>query len=300
MKRLLPFVCVGALGLVAYFGIPGSGGEGSDPARDAAVKLFNSLDEDQKKQVFLPLEDKDRYKEIFPATKRPGLAFSDLKPEQKKLAEAAVRSMTSNYGAERCFEVAKQTGEPQRFLTFYGEPGAGKPFAWRVATHHLTLIYAEFGKEGSGEFGPILLGGNPVKNLWDDEDKIAVALYGALTPEEVKSLPTKGGRGSGSPIGKGGVRIGDLNEKARTLARLLFDKRLDVFSPDRRKIMQDILKEEGGLDNLRLAVWGNLDKSFHDGNNYAWRIGNDRVTCDWETLDKNHLHMTIKAKKKAG
>ncbi len=298
MKR-----CLQALSLAAVCGLvwmsQSTGGAGTkDPSRSAALKLFESLDEEQKKQAVLPYDSKDKYVEIFPAQKRPGLAWSALKPEQKKLADAVIEAMTSKYGADICLQVAKQTGEPLRFVTFYGEPGMEKAFAWRVATHHLTLVYVEFGKEKGSEFGPILLGGNPVKDLWDAEDKIAVELYAALTPEEAKSVQAKGNNGSGAPIGKNGLRIGDLNEKAREQARKLMQKRLDVFADDRRALMDDILKQEGGLDNLRLAVWGDMGKSFKDSR-YSWRIGNERVTCDWQTIDKNHLHLCVKAKGKA-
>ena len=55
--------------------------------------------------------------------------------------------MTSEYGAKRCLEVAKQTSEKGRYVNFFGEPSADKPFAWRFAGHHLTLIHAEFGKD---------------------------------------------------------------------------------------------------------------------------------------------------------
>jgi hypothetical protein len=296
MKRILQLSAVAALcGLVFLSQTSGSAG-GKDPSRSAAVKLFESLDAEQKKQVVLPYDSKDKYAEIFPEQKRPGLPWAALSAEQKKLAEEVIQAMTSEYGAKRSFEIAKQTREGGRFLTFYGEPSADKPFAWRIASHHLTLVYAEFDK--SNEFGPILLGGNPVKDMWDEEDKIAQELYAALTPDEVKGVQSKANPGSGSSIGKTGLKIGDLNEKARVEARKLFQKRIDFFAADRRALMEDILKQEGGVDNLRLAVWGNMTKSFKDSN-YSWRIGNERITCDWQTVGREHLHLCVKAKGKA-
>src|SRR5262245_64252004 len=110
--------------------------------------------------------------------------------------------MTSEYGASRCLDAAKQTPDNRRYINFFGEPGTDKPFAWRIAQHHLTLIYAEFGKDKANEFGPILLGGNPVNKLWDDEEKIILELYAALSADEAKAVAKgKANLNSDQPVG---------------------------------------------------------------------------------------------------
>ena len=195
--------------------------------------------------------------------------------------------------------MAKQTSENGRYVNFFGEPAADQPFAWRIAGHHLTLLYVEFGKEKADEFGPILLGGNPVKTLWDEEEKVAIAFYAALSPEETKLAQAKGANaGSGSPIGKAGVRIGDLGEKPAALAQKLLAKRLDVLSADRRKKMEAVIAQTGGVENLRIAVWGEIAKSHLEGGNYHWRVGSDAIVCDWQTVGKNHIHMTLRGRPK--
>ena len=70
---------------------------------------------------------------------------------------------------------SEANGEGQRYVTFFGTPTADGPFAWRFAQHHLTLIYADFGKDKPNEFGPILLG-IPVGNL-------ASHLHGVTLPK---------------------------------------------------------------------------------------------------------------------
>jgi hypothetical protein len=267
-----------------------------DVARAGAIKLYQSMNDEQKKLAVLDFANKDKYREDFPAVERKGVPFSNLTADQKKMVDEIVGALTSSYGAERCREVGKQTPDNRRYVTFYGEPDATKPFAWRVAQHHLTLIYAQFGSDPTKEFGPILLGGNPVKTLWDEEEKIALALYAALSPEEAKNIQGKGGQTSGQPIGKNGLRIGDLNGKARDLAKQLLAKRLDVFSRDRRKALEKFIEADGGPDGLRIAVWGEMTKKNLDGGNYHWRIGGPSIVCDWQTAGKNHLHMTVRGK----
>ena len=93
--------------------------------------------------------------------------------------------------------------------------------------------------------------------------------------------------------------IKDLNEKARKLAWQLLQKRLDVFSVDRRKVIDDLIERDGGMEGMRLAVWGEISKSHRDGGTYHWRIGNSSVICDWQTAGKNHIHMTLRGRPKA-
>jgi len=148
-------------------------------------------------------------------------------------------------------------------------------------------------------FVSCLLGGNPVKDLWAEEEKLALELYGSLTEAESKSIQAKAASSaSGAAIGKAGVKIGDLNEKSRGLARKLLAKRLDVFAADRRRTAEAIIERDGGVDNLRIAFWNKADKSHLNGGNYHWRIGNDTFVADWQTAGKNHIHMTVRGRAK--
>ncbi|MBI3824112.1 MAG: DUF3500 domain-containing protein [Planctomycetes bacterium] len=270
-----------------------------EQSRAAALKLYRSLTDAQKKSAVKEFSDKERYLEKFTPGARPGLAVKDLTKDQKAMVEDLVKTMTSEYGAKRCFDVVKQDGEGDRFINFFGEPSADKPFAWRLALHHLTLIYAEYGKDKADEFGPILLGGNPVKEIWDEEEKLAIELFGSLTPDEAKAIQAKGiSATSGAAIGKAGVKIGDLNDKSRGLARALLAKRLAVFSADRKKIADAIIERDGGVDSLRIAFWNKAEKTLRDGGNYHWRIGNDTFLADWQTAANNHAHMTVRGKAK--
>jgi hypothetical protein len=300
MKRLLQIACVVVLlGAAVVIGQAKKDPAGDEAARAAAVKLFGSLTDEQKKLALKDFTDKERHVEQFPPVERPGLPFTKLTAEQKALVDDVVRALTSDYGAGRCLEVAKQTPDNRRYLNFFGTPEAGKPFAWRIAQHHLTLIYAEFGTDKVNEFGPILLGGNPVKTLWDDEEKIALELYAALSADEVKAIQGKGNSASGADIGTNGMAIGELSEKPRALARKLLEQRLAVFAADRRKVIDDLIGRDGGVDKLRIAFWGEAKKSHRDGGSYQWKIGSTTVICDWQTVSKDHLHLTVRGRAKS-
>jgi len=297
MRPLLWLGCVAALAGVALL-VRAEKEESPDAkTRAAIIKLYKSLDDDQKKLALKDAKDKDRYTEAFPGVQRPGVPFSKLTKEQKALVADVVKTVCSEYGARRCLEIAKQDGDGQRYVTFFGEPTEDGRFAFRFAQHHLTLVHVEFGKDKPDEFGPILLGGNPVKTLWDEEEKLLLELNAALTEDDAKLVKGKGNAGSGAAIAKDAAKIGDLSKKPRALAAKLVEKRLEVFSSDRRKIMEDMIKKEGGVDSLRIAIWGNASRSHKDGGNYAWKIGAGAVLLDWQTVGKDHIHMTLRARK---
>jgi hypothetical protein len=293
MKRLLILgVAISCLGVAVVLGGDGQApSDGSDQkACAAAIRLFASLDDEQKKLALKPLNDKERFAEQFPAVERPGLPFAKLNAAQKAMVDEVVRGMTTAYGAERCLTVGKQTPDNRRYLFFFGEPVEGKPFAWRIAQHHLTLIYAEFSPSPAEEFGPVLLGGNPVNQLWEAEETIARALFDALGPDEKKKVAARGGTAS---------TIGELNEKARDLARNLVKKRIEVFSADQQKTLVRLMERDGGVDALRINLSGDFSKSHRDGGSPNWRISSARVFLDWQTAGRNHLHLTVRVKSRA-
>ena len=84
MNGLMKAAC---LVVVAALAFRSGGWAQTEPARDASLKLWSSLSDDQKAQTLRPFDDKERYKETFPPVKRPGLPVSKLSKEQ-----AAVRA----------------------------------------------------------------------------------------------------------------------------------------------------------------------------------------------------------------
>ena len=71
-----------------------------------------------------------------------------------------------------------------------------------------------------------------------------------------------------------------------------------VFAADRRKVVDEIVRRDGGVENLRLAVWGPITRSHLEGGSYSWRIGSNAIVCDWQTAGKNHIHMTLRGRLK--
>jgi hypothetical protein len=71
MRSLLWLGCLAVLGGAVLFGQAQKAPSPDEAARAALTKLFGSLSDEQKKLALRELDDKDRYKEDFPAVKRP-------------------------------------------------------------------------------------------------------------------------------------------------------------------------------------------------------------------------------------
>jgi hypothetical protein len=72
-----------------------------------------------------------------------------------------------------------------------------------------------------------------------------------------------------------------------------------VFSADRRKVLEMLIENDGGVEGLRIALWGDASKGQIDGGNYSWKIGGPTVLVDWQVAGKNHIHMTVRGRGKA-
>jgi len=83
-----------------------------------------------------------------------------------------------------------------------------------------------------------------------------VELAAALSKEEAKQLKGKG------------MLIGELSETPRLHAGKLLEQRLAVFSPMNRKVVDDAIRRDGGVDKLRLVLTGDASKSIDEGGYY--------------------------------
>jgi hypothetical protein len=280
MKRIIVIgmVCIllgGALALSQRTSTP------DEVGRETAAKLFRSLSEPQKKQAARDWSDKERGVIRF-ATEATGAPISFMTKEQKEMVDQLFRSLLSDFGLKRCLEM----GGMGR-VTFYGKPGDGERFAVRIdKNNHLTLVYTEFGREKGGDFGPIALGakGAGEATIWVEEDKLALELAAALTPEDDQRI-------------KKGLPIGALSDKACLQARKLLEQRLAIFAPPGRKTLDDSIRHDGGVDKLNIYLAGDASKSIDAGGTYHWAISSPSFRCDWQFHGKHHPHMTLKAKR---
>ena len=270
------------------------------PATDPALALYASLSDAQKKEATLPFDSPERSKQLFPGGKRAGVQIRTLSDEQQKLATAMLTGFTSDYGKQKALAIADQKpdnpvdqpGFGRYYVCFFGEPGEGKTYAWRIAEHHLTLVHVEVEKGQPSNFGPILLGANP-PTLWDTEEEKLIALYQAMSPAE-RQQAGNGGKGiSGEAFKGNGIKVGQLTPTAKAAAQAMLDQRLSFFSDEIRQRITKILDSQGGIDAMTIAYFGDADKKCRDGGRWDFKLSGPTFLCDYEGT-RGHIHMSMK------
>jgi len=274
--------------------------------QQTATQLYASLSADQKKQATLPYDAPERTKEVFTGGVRAGIHIKDLNADQQALAMSLLSGFTSDYGKQKSIAIADQpsntddptTGFGRYYLCFFGEPGEGKTYAWRIAEHHLTIVHMEIEKGEPSSFGPILLGANP-PTLFDDEEDKLLALYAAMTPEE-REKSKRPGKGISSEILKddtAGIRVGDLNPSAKQAAQAMFDHRMSFYSEPIVARVKRILDSNGGLDAMQIVYYGDVTKKCRDGGRWDFKLASKQggFLCDYEG-SRAHIHFSMKGK----
>jgi hypothetical protein len=288
MKRLLTCAIVSLLAI--------GSAHAETTLEQSALDMYQSLSAEQKKEVTLPFDSPERSKEVFPPGKRPGIQLKDLSDAQREKALGLIRGFVSDYGWEKAKAIAQQ-GEPgglgRYYLTYFGEPGAKKDFAWRIAEHHLTLVDVEYGDGKIRSVGPILQGANP-PNLWNDEEDKLIALFATLSPAEKEKAVRKGKGISAEAMKDYGIAVSDLTTDAQKKVQEVYDGRMKFFSSAIAERIDQLLKEQGGLKSLRVVYWNEATKRCADGGRWDFKLGSANFLCDYES-SRGHIHMSVKA-----
>jgi len=275
------------------------GAEDKTSLQSSAIALYGSLTPEQRKIGVLPYDSPEKDAQQYTGGKRPGVPMKQLSDKQRELAMSLIKRFTSDAGAKKCDEIAAQDadegGIDKYYVLFFGEPGEGKSYAWRIAEHHLTLVHVEVEKGEPTRFGPILLGADP-PTLFDAEEDLHIALYAAMSEQE--RAKAKGeGKGIASEWLKGGVGIkaGELSPTAKEKLKAIYENRLAFFSDEIRARVEKLVAASGGIDAMSVAFYGVADKRCRDRGRWDFKLGNANFLCDFET-SRGHIHMSMKGK----
>ena len=274
--------------------------EEKPPLQSHAVALFGSLTPEQRGKALLPYESPERNAEVYTGGPRAGVHIKDLSADQQKLAMTLLTAFCSDYGKEKAVAIADQpsntndptTGFARYYLCFFGEPGEGKTYAWRIAEHHLTIVHLEVEKGEPKRFGPILLGANP-PTLWDEEEDAMIALYGSLSEPERKKASRAAPSIASKPMEGEGVLVGELSPTAQEKVKSVYEGRMKFYGDAVRKRVEQIVESNGGLRAMRVAFNGAADKRCRDGGKWDFKLGGENFLCDYEN-QRRHIHLSMK------
>lgn len=273
----------------------------ADPALEAiATELHASLNQAQRAQAVLPYDDPQRSEEKFLGGPRAGIPLAKLDERQRALAQQLISGFTSERGRKVCEHIANQAG-PEGFarfhLAFFGAPGSDRPYAWRIAEHHLTLVNVEV-RSGSLTVGPILLGSSPPDFFGEEEDRL-IALYAALSAEDRALVRVDGAGVAAEPIIANGAAAWRLSPAAQAKLKEVIDHRLSFFAPRVQQRLRAVIEERGGFSALRLAFYGVADRRCFEGGKWDCKIGGPTFLCDYEN-SRGHIHLSLKGEAQRG
>ncbi|MEZ4703094.1 MAG: DUF3500 domain-containing protein [Rhodothermales bacterium] len=206
---LVPIAALAAALFVAPAGfgqaLPASP-ETAPAMREAAVQLLATLDASQRERASFPFADAERENWFFVPIpgQRKGLPIKEMTADQRKAAQALLRSALSHPGYLRATGVRVLEGilgqiennpvyrDPELYyVTLFGDPAGAAPWGWRFEGHHLSLNFSSV--SGAVAITPAFFGSNPAQvlegpfagfRLHADEEDLARALLESLATDQ--------------------------------------------------------------------------------------------------------------------
>jgi hypothetical protein len=117
----------------------------------AAQGFLQSLDKDQRSRAVLPFIDDYRTAWRYTPANRRGLPWKEMSEDQAVKARVLLKSVLSDVGYDRIQDVRtieqvlsgiennSRRDKDNYFVTFFGQPSASGPWAWRYEGHHISL-----------------------------------------------------------------------------------------------------------------------------------------------------------------
>ena len=270
-----------AAGAVPLLGRSVAAGPSPTSTAETSVKrLYDSLRDDQLTAICFPFEHDLRKK----VSANWGITDQEIgsdfyTDEQRELIGQIVGSVTSEDGHERLLRQMDDDngGIEQYHCAIFGKPGTGR-FQWELTGRHLTLRADGDSVENAAFGGPIVYGHGEEEvkqNLFHYQTMKANEVFEALDGRQrKKSLLTTApeenqvklqGRDGEFP----GIRVGDLSADQKDLVESVAKTILAPYRQEDVEESMSILKQNGGVDELRMAFYQEGD------------IGDDKVWDIW-------------------
>jgi Protein of unknown function (DUF3500) len=287
----------------------------TSPAETAVARFYKTLKDEQKKTICFPFDDPLR------STVRNNWAIvkpkvSDLSSEQQALCREVFKNLCSEDGYERFMKQMDDDdgGFDNYHVAVFGEPGSDKPFEWVLTGRHDTLRADGNSVAGAAFGGPIFYGhaadghfnedAKHTNNVWwyqgeqankifatlDDKQK-AQALVAKAEEDDAKSIALRGAR-----LGDSGLAVCTLDGQQKDMVRKLLEGMLRPFRAIDAEEVQECLKENDGVEKLRLTYF----KEGDIGNDSVWDIWKlEGPAFAWYFRGSPHVHTWLNVAHKA-
>lgn len=284
---------------------------------EAARLFLGSLTPTQRTVATYPFADVERYRWQYTPGGRGGLRLGAMTGEQPDLALRLVESGLSDHGAataraiiglepvlRRIEEAVGRPGAERRdpgnyYVSVFGDPEGGGPWAWRLGGHHLCVHLTVVGTDVA--VTPLFFGANPAR-VPDGEQQgfRALATEEDLGRDLVTRLePDRRAHAVVSDEAPDDIRTG--NAMRAEIARVPLGIGYRDLSPPQQEVLAALLRHYLGraarppeVDPTELAfAWAGSTEPGRP-HYYAIRGGTFLVEYDNTQDDANHAHSVLR------
>ena len=270
-------------------------------AETAVARFYESLSDEQKKEVCFPFEHelRKRISANWHITKHK-IDDPFYSKDQRAIINEIVKNVTSEDGYQR---LLKQTeyddgGVGAYSVAVFGTPGTGK-FQWELTGRHLTLRADGDSVDKAAFGGPIVYGHgeeDPKDNLYHYQTKQTNEVFKALDAKQMEKALVAKAPGESAVAIKGdegpfpGIAVSELSADQKALVEKTLKVLLDPYRHEDVHEVMSILKNTGGVDKLHMAFYqqGDLkDDKVWD----IWRVEGPAFV--WHFRGAPHVHAYI-------
>jgi Protein of unknown function (DUF3500) len=286
--------------------------------RSAALALLASLDDQQRVLAAQPFgnDAARRWLEYRPRH-RPGASIARMGETPRKAAHRLLATGLSEHAYAQAMniialeEVLDRREHWRRgrhsndyWVSVFGDPAAGTPWAWRFEGHHLSVTMTVAGEKVSP--APVFFGANPacvsyegrpVSRPLAPEEDLAQVLLDAMAPGErtlavVSAQPPGDIRTGTSPRAQEGIEpLGVATAQLGTGPRAVLGELVTLYLD---RLPAELAAREAARlagDELHFAWEGPLQP----GTRHYYRVQGDDLLIEYDTTnDGNHAHTVLR------
>jgi hypothetical protein len=294
---------------------------------EAATRFVASLTPIQRGVATFPFEGDERYIWAYTPVQRNGLLLKHMTATQRDLALALFDTGLSARGADTARKIidlepilreaeymegfrTRWDRDPELYyFSVFGQPGGGKPWAWRAGGHHIGLHFTVVGNEWVSP-NPLFFGANPAQvrhgpskgfRALAAEEDLARALLASLggaerdkavvDPVAPADILTRNYRTADRGVTPVGLAYADMNGEQRS--RLVALVRHYVERTNEEIAGREWARVEGaGLEPITFA-WAGPDQPGQ-GHYYAVRGPEFLIEYDNTQNGANHIHSVFR------
>ena len=281
----------------------------SGTAETAVKRFYDSLKDDQRKEICFPFDHPLRTKiNANWAITKPKI--DDYTKEQQAILDEIFRGVVSPEGYDKFLKQMDDDsgGFGEYHVAVFGTPGSGQ-FEWELTGRHVTLRADGDSTSNVAFGGPIVYGhgeGDSKKgmpgNVFYYQTKKANEVFSALDGKQRhKALLAKAPKEDAVLIQGGsgtfpGITVGELSHDQKELVESVMKVILAPYREDDVNEAVALIKEGGGLDKLHMAFYEANDIG-KDQEWDIWRL--EGPTFVWHFRGAPHVHSYINVGKKA-